>query len=197
MLESVAGFTVLHIEVLFLAESRSDLRSSDINFSLDGVCFAIVVVLFLAESRSGLRSSDIHFSLDGVCFAIVRYKEVVMRLKDLSQYIEIDIDEALEERFMDSEELYVRFLKKLEAANDLAVVENFVAEQNWPEALRKAHNLKGVCGSLGLTKLQGQLAALVKLLRSEDFTAEQVEGQLHDLRPEWERTLDCIHQLEA
>lgn len=98
---------------------------------------------------------------------------------------------------MDSEELYVRFLKKLEAANDLVVVENFVAEQNWPEALRKAHNLKGVCGSLGLTKLQGQLAALVKLLRSEGFTAEQVAGQLHVIRPEWERTLDCIHQLEA
>ena len=48
-----------------------------------------------------------------------------------------------------------------------------------------------------LTKLQGQLAALVKLLRSEGFTAEQVAGQLHDIRPEWERTLDCIRQLEA
>ena len=120
-----------------------------------------------------------------------------MKLCDLNKYIYIDIAEALEERFMDSEELYVRFLRKLVAANDLAVVEDFVAQQNWPEALRKAHNLKGVCGSLGLTKLQAELAALVKLLRSEGFTAEQVEGQLHDLRPEWERTLDCIRQLEA
>ena len=119
-----------------------------------------------------------------------------MQLRDLSQYIEIDIDEALEERFMDSEELYARFLKKLEAANDLAVVEDFVAQQNWPEALRKAHNLKGVCGSLGLTKLQEQLAQLVKLLRSEGFTAAQVEAQLAALRPEWERTLECIRSLE-
>ena len=120
-----------------------------------------------------------------------------MHLHDLEKYIAIDIAEALEERFMDSEELYVRFLRKLAASNDLAVVEDFVAQQNWPEALRKAHNLKGVCGSLGLTKLQAQLAALVKLLRSEGFTAEQVAGQLHDIRPEWERTLDCIRQLEA
>ena len=119
-----------------------------------------------------------------------------MQLRDLSQYIEIDIDEALEERFMDSEELYVRFLRKLEVANDLAVVEGFVAQQNWPEALRKAHNLKGVCGSLGLTKLQAQLAALVKLLRSEGFTPEQVAAQLAKIRPEWERTLACIRQLE-
>ena len=119
-----------------------------------------------------------------------------MNLQDLSNYIEINIAEALEERFMDSEELYVRFLRKLEAANDLAVVEGFVAERNWPEALRKAHNLKGVCGSLGLTKLQEQLAALVKLLRSEGFTAEQVAAQLAGIKPEWERTLSCIRQLE-
>ena len=119
-----------------------------------------------------------------------------MRLKDLSQYIDIDIAEALEERFMDSEELYVRFLRKLEAANDLAVVQGFVTEGNWQEALRKAHNLKGVCGSLGLTKLQGQLAALVKLLRSEGFTAEQVAAQLENIRPEWDKTLACIRKLE-
>ena len=97
-----------------------------------------------------------------------------MKLCDLNKYIEIDIAEALEERFMESEELYVRFLKKLEAANDLAVVEGFVAEENWPEALRKAHNLKGVCASLGLTRLTAQLAELVKLLRSDGFTKEQV-----------------------
>lgn len=119
-----------------------------------------------------------------------------MKLCDLNKYIYIDIAEALEERFMDSEELYVRFLRKLVAANDLAVVEDFVAQQNWPEALRKAHNLKGVCGSLGLTKLQAELAALVKLLRSEGFTAEQVEAQMALIKPEWERTLECIRSLE-
>ena len=120
-----------------------------------------------------------------------------MRLQDLPKFIEINIDEALEERFMESEELYIRFLRKLEAANDLVVVEELIAQQNWTEALRKAHNLKGVCGSLGLTKLQAQLAALVKLLRSEGFTAEQVAGQLNYIRPEWERTLDCIRRLDA
>lgn len=119
-----------------------------------------------------------------------------MKLCDLNKYIYIDIAEALEERFMDSEELYVRFLRKLAAANDLAVVEDFVAQQNWPEALRKAHNLKGVCGSLGLTKLQAELAALVKLLRSEGFTAEQVEAQMALIKPEWEQTLECIRSLE-
>lgn len=119
-----------------------------------------------------------------------------MKLCELNKYIDIDITEALEERFMDSEELYISFLRKLEAANDLAVVEALVAEKNWPEALRKAHNLKGVCGSLGLTKLQSQLAELVKLLRSEGFTPTQVAAQLASIKPEWERTLACIRELE-
>lgn len=119
-----------------------------------------------------------------------------MKLLELEKFIEINIAEALEERFMDSEELYLRFLRKLEAANDFAVVENLVAEQNWPEALRKAHNLKGVCGSLGLTKLQAQLAELVKIFRSEGFTSEQVAEQLNNIKPEWARTLACIRQLE-
>ena len=119
-----------------------------------------------------------------------------MHLQELSNHIEIDIDEALEERFMDSEELYVRFLKKLETANDLAAVADCVAQQNWPEALRKAHNLKGVCGSLGLTRLQEQLAQLVKLLRSAGFTQKQVAAQLAEISPEWERMLECIRQLE-
>lgn len=119
-----------------------------------------------------------------------------MRLQDLPKFIEINIDEALEERFMESEELYIRFLRKLEAANDLVVVEELIAQQNWTEALRKAHNLKGVCGSLGLTKLQGQLVELVKLLRSESFTPEQVAAQVVAIKAEWERTLACIRQLE-
>ena len=56
--------------------------------------------------------------------------------------------------------------------------------------------MKGVCGSLGLIRLQEQLAQLVKLLRSAGFTPEQVAVQLAEIKPEWELTLACIRQLE-
>ena len=36
-----------------------------------------------------------------------------MHLQELPQYVAIDIQEALEERFMESEAMYVRFLRKL------------------------------------------------------------------------------------
>ena len=81
-----------------------------------------------------------------------------MRLKDLSQYIEIDIDEALEERFMESEAMYVRFLRKLLTSDDYKLMEEAAEAGNLQEVLRYAHNLKGVCATLGLTGLQAQFA---------------------------------------
>lgn len=119
-----------------------------------------------------------------------------MKLQELPKFIHIAIAESLEERFMDSEELYVRFLRKLEAADELTAVEQLIKQENWPEALRRAHNLKGVCGSLGLVTLQEKLAELVKLLRSEDFTKAQAQAMLVSIKPEWEKTLKCIGELE-
>lgn len=119
-----------------------------------------------------------------------------MKLRELQKFINIAIAESIEERFMDSEELYVRFLHKLDAADELAAVEQLIKQENWQEALRKAHNLKGVCGSLGLITLQAKLAELVKLLRSENFTKEQAQTMLAVIKPEWEKTLACIRELE-
>ena len=66
---------------------------------------------------------------------------------------------------MDEEALYLRFLRKLLTTQDFAILEQKLAEGDWAEALRKAHNLKGVCANLGLNSLSGRFAALVKLLR--------------------------------
>lgn len=120
-----------------------------------------------------------------------------MQLMDLKQYLDIDIAESLEERFMDEETLYLRFLRKLLTTQDFALLETCVGQENWAEALRKAHNLKGVCANLGLLSLQVQFATLVKLLRSERFTAQQVRSALEALRPEWEKTLGYIRQVEG
>lgn len=119
-----------------------------------------------------------------------------MQLKDLQQYLDIDIAESLEERFMDDEALYLRFLRKLLTTQDFSLLEQYVEAENWEEALWKAHNLKGVCANLGLVDLAADFAALVKLLRSEAFTAQQVRLQLEDLRRAWQQTLDYIELVQ-
>lgn len=120
-----------------------------------------------------------------------------MQLRDLQQYLDIDVAESLEERFMDDEALYLRFLRKLLTTQDFSLLEQYVEQENWAEALRKAHNLKGICANLGLLSLSAAFAGLVKLLRSAGFTAQQVREQLEDLRSSWQLTLHYIEQVEV
>lgn len=119
-----------------------------------------------------------------------------MQLQELKNYLDIDIAESLEERFMDEEAFYLRFLRKLLVTQDFVLLEQAVAAGDWAEALRKAHNLKGVCANLGLNSLSGRFAAIVKLLRSDGFTAAEVRALLAALQPEWERTLLYIGKVE-
>lgn len=119
-----------------------------------------------------------------------------MKLQELPQYIVIDVQNSLEERFMDSEELYARFLRKLPASADFAALQARVAAGDWPEALRLAHNLKGVCANLGLTVMSAAFAGLVQLLRSESFAPQQARECLAAIEPEWEKTLSYIKKLD-
>lgn len=120
-----------------------------------------------------------------------------MRLQELPQYVAIDIKEALEERFMDSEAMYVRFLRKLLTTDDYRLMEEAAEAGNLQEMLRYAHNLKGVCATLGLTGLQAQFAAVVSLLRSEAYTVPQLQEKLAAVKNEWQRTLQYIEELES
>ena len=115
-----------------------------------------------------------------------------MHLQELPQYVAIDIQEALEERFMESEAMYVRFLRKLLTTDDYRLMEEAAAAENWQEVLRYAHNLKGVCATLGLTGLQAQFADIVSLLRSEKYIVAQLQAKLAAVKHDWQRTLQYI-----
>ena len=119
-----------------------------------------------------------------------------MHLQDLPNFLDIDIAESLEERFMDDEAFYLRFLRKLLVTQDFALLEQKIAEEDWQEALRRAHNLKGVCANLGLNTLSKSFAALVKLLRSESFTSQEVRESFAKILPLWQETLSCIRKVE-
>ncbi len=119
-----------------------------------------------------------------------------MILDDLPNYIDINIAKGLEERFMGSEALYVRFLRKLAASQEFAQLQVAVQAANWQEALRLAHNLKGVCATLELGILSATFAAIVTLLRSDSFAPQDVQQQLVAAQGEWDKTLACIEKLQ-
>ena len=52
-----------------------------------------------------------------------------MHLQELPQYVAIDIQEALEERFMESEAMYVRFLRKLLTTDDYRLMRRLLPQK--------------------------------------------------------------------
>lgn len=88
-------------------------------------------------------------------------------------------------------------LRKLLTTDDYRLMEEAAAAENWQEVLRYAHNLKGVCATLGLTGLQAQFADIVSMLRSEGYTVPQLQAKLVAVKNDWQRTLQYIEQLES
>lgn len=76
-----------------------------------------------------------------------------------------DVEDALE-RFMGREDLYIRFLHKFLEDTNFADLKESILKENYIEAFKFAHTLKGVTGNLGLTPLYSEVAILVEDLRN-------------------------------
>ena len=80
----------------------------------------------------------------------------------------INVDDALE-RFMGNEMLLERFWKKFGTDKSFADLLDSVSRGDRETALRAAHTLKGVSGSLGFTALQHASQRTVDLIRAGDW----------------------------
>lgn len=96
-----------------------------------------------------------------------------------------DIAGALE-RFMDNEELYLKFIKKFQSGTDIEDLTKAVSESDWENSLHIAHTLKGVTGNFGFTKLYQGFSEIVDDIRAETYTGisekyEQVKKDYQDV----------------
>lgn len=82
----------------------------------------------------------------------------------------VDVDSALE-RFMQKEDLYVRFLKKFNEDKNFGGLRDSIQMKKFNEAFQYGHTLKGVTGNLGLTPLYEKVAVLVDALRNSEEKA--------------------------
>lgn len=99
-----------------------------------------------------------------------------------------DVDGTLH-RFMGNETLYLKFLLKFrDDANYRGLLESLDGE-NYEEAFKCAHTLKGVSANLGLDPIGGPASALTELLRgktSAEVDREQVAAQRAALEEAYE-----------
>ncbi len=78
-----------------------------------------------------------------------------------------DVKSTLD-RFMGKQELYEKFLKKFAHSTDCTCLIENLKMEDYGEAFRSAHTLKGVAGNLGLVPIQTLASEITELLRGKE-----------------------------
>lgn len=84
-----------------------------------------------------------------------------------------------------------KYLGKFIDAGDYQELLTNIAAENWQEAFRNIHTIKGVALNLGLSKLAGVASTLTESLRSGTPTGD-TEVMLNDVKAEYARTIEIL-----
>lgn len=91
------------------------------------------------------------------------------------------------------EERVIKFLRLFLADTSIADLRRNMAEENYKEAFRAAHTLKGVASNLGLTSMQEAASEVTEALRGGDAdTAKTLMPKLDEL---CDKTLCSLNSL--
>lgn len=95
-----------------------------------------------------------------------------------------------------SESLVQKFVLKFPADPSFQLLEDSLAAENWSEAFRGAHTIKGVCQNLSFTALYRSSALLCEDLRGGSGSTDT--PRLADrVREDYRRTVEAIAAFQA
>ena len=103
----------------------------------------------------------------------------------------ININEALE-RFMGSEAIVEKFMKKFIGDTSFSQLEAAVEKGDGEEAFKAAHTFKGVCGNLSFDVLYGVLSRQVEFFREGNF--ELGKGLMPDVKKAYNEVIEAIEK---
>lgn len=104
----------------------------------------------------------------------------------------VRVEEALE-RFLDNEELMLRFMLRLPGDPNFPALCRAMAAGDREAAFQAAHSLKGVVGNLAMGELYRLTSQVVEALRGGDLAAAQ--GLMGALEAQWARTTQGLAAL--
>lgn len=117
-----------------------------------------------------------------------------MTTKECYELMGADYEDVLGRLMM--EKLVKKFLYKFADAKDMEDLKSSLAAKDYETAFRMAHNLKGVCANLSITKLGASSSELCEELRGGRYT-DRVEPLLAVVMEDYDATLAAIRQLQA
>ena len=114
-----------------------------------------------------------------------------MNLLDELRTLGVDVDDGLK-RLMGNEKLYKRLLGSFVKMIRTQAVDPDFDENEYTEAIEKAHSIKGTAGNLSLTPIYEAYTEILNLLRT-DKPAE-AKAVLAKVLPVQEEIISCIEE---
>lgn len=115
-----------------------------------------------------------------------------MTTKECYELMGADYEDVLGRLMM--EKLVRKFLYKFADAGDMEELKTSLAAGDYETAFRMAHNLKGVCANLSITRLGASSSELCEELRGGSYT-DKVEPLMAVVLEDYDTTLAAIRQL--
>ncbi len=97
------------------------------------------------------------------------------------------------------ERMVKRFALKFLNDPNFETLRRTLAQEDWPEAFRAAHTMKGVCANLGFKKLLRSVEAITEPLRPEHEdlrAASDLQALFADLERDYNLTVETLKKLD-
>ena len=110
-------------------------------------------------------------------------------------YAALDGDFAGVSGRLPSEKFIQKYVLKFLDDGSYELLLRSMEEENWEEAFRAAHTIKGVCQNLAFTHLAQSSSALTEALRSG--MSPEAPGLLEKVKADYQRTVSAIQEFQA
>jgi len=117
---------------------------------------------------------------------------MTLEQKEMLKKENIDVEDAME-RFLDNEELYMKFLLKFVEDENFEKMKKALEENRGEDAFKFAHTMKGVVGNLSINGLYEVIVPYVEYLRHGDV--ESAKQHLMELEEVFVRSMEAIRRL--
>ena len=96
-------------------------------------------------------------------------------------------------RFMNKEDIYLKFLKRIEGDENFNLLRQKINEGNAKGAFEVAHTIKGVCANLSIDGINAVVDPMVEILRSGSL--ENVEQMMEEVDRIYEGVVQAIREV--
>lgn len=117
-----------------------------------------------------------------------------MTIKECYDAIGSDYEEVLG-RFAGNKMLVEKFARKFIDDPSYQMLADSMEKQDYEEAFRAAHTLKGVCANLGFIQLFKVSSEMTEELRGGNPRVEKLPGMFDAISAEYRKTVDAIRKV--